>query len=63
MAGNHNSGGARRNAGRKPVEDPKKQLTIYVEGSHIERVGGEEVAREIAVNAVRQSRRRIRKNI
>lgn len=60
MAGNHNSGGARRNAGRKPVDDPKKQLTIGVEISHIERVGGEEIAKEIAINAIRQSRRRVK---
>ncbi len=35
-----NHGGARQGAGRKPVADPKKGITIYVESSIIDANNG-----------------------
>ena len=35
-----NHGGARQGAGRKPVADPKKGITIYVENSIIDANNG-----------------------
>lgn len=45
-------GGARPGAGRKPIDDPKKQLTIYVRKSAIKAVGGPIKARCIATEAI-----------
>jgi hypothetical protein len=45
-------GGARAKAGRKPIEDKKVPLTIYVRQSVIERVGGKDEAKQIATDAV-----------
>lgn len=39
-------GGARKGAGRKPVEDPKVPVTIYVKESIINSLGGIEILRE-----------------
>lgn len=39
-------GGARKGAGRRPVEDPKVPVTIYVKESLINSVGGIESLRE-----------------
>jgi hypothetical protein len=46
-------GGARKDAGRKPVLDKKITLIIYPRTSEIEAVGGKEKAREIALNAIK----------
>lgn len=45
-------GGKRKNAGRKPIDDPKIQLAVYVNSSFIEKVGGAEEARSIAAKAI-----------
>jgi hypothetical protein len=39
-------GGARKGSGRKPAEDPKVAITIYVEGSLVTAMGGVEAVRE-----------------
>ncbi len=39
-------GGARKGSGRKPAEDPKVAVTIYVEGSIVKSLGGIEGVRE-----------------
>lgn len=39
-------GGKRKNSGRKPVEDKKKQVTIYVPDSKIQAHGGLEKLRD-----------------
>ena len=33
-------GGARKKAGRKPIEDKKQQVNLFLEGSLIEQHGG-----------------------
>lgn len=33
-------GGARKNAGRKPIEDKKVQLTLYIRQSDVKKLGG-----------------------
>lgn len=35
-------GGARSNAGRKKLADPKQPITVYVEKSKIENAGGKD---------------------
>ena len=40
-------GGARKGAGRKPVVDPKTGITLYLEASLINKLGGIEAVREI----------------
>jgi hypothetical protein len=35
-----NKGGARKGAGRKPVDDPKLMVPLYVETSIIDALGG-----------------------
>jgi hypothetical protein len=46
-------GGKRKNAGRKPVEDPKTQISIYPLSSEVKLVGGPEAAKELAVKAIK----------
>lgn len=43
MANKKTQGGARSNAGRKPIEDKKIAVTIYVKESVIEKLGLEVV--------------------
>ena len=40
-----NKGGARKGAGRKPVEDPKVMVPLYIESSVIKALGGFEEVR------------------
>ncbi len=40
MAKKPTRGGARKGAGRKPLADPKIPITIYVEGSIVNELGG-----------------------
>ena len=40
MAKKKTHGGARKKAGRKPVEDKKQQVNLFLEGSLIELHGG-----------------------
>lgn len=47
-------GGPRTGAGRKPVDEPKKPITIYVKESSIERHGGEIALKEL-LTAVAES--------
>lgn len=42
MAKKLTHGGARKKAGRKPVEDKKQQVNLFLEGSLIEKHGGKE---------------------
>lgn len=39
-------------AGRKPVADPKVEMRIYPVKSAVDKVGGIEEAKEIAVDAI-----------
>lgn len=39
-------GGPRKGAGRKPAADPKVAITIYVEGSVVQAMGGVAAVRE-----------------
>lgn len=42
-----NKGGARKGAGRKPVEDPKVMVPLYIETSVINELGGFEEVRAL----------------
>ena len=42
MAKKKTHGGVRKKAGRKPVEDKKQQVNLFLEGSLIELHGGKE---------------------
>jgi len=42
MAKKLTHGGARKKAGRKPIEDKKQQVNLFLEGSLIEKHGGKE---------------------
>jgi hypothetical protein len=35
-------GGARKKSGRKPIDDKKQQVNLFIEGSLIEKHGGKE---------------------
>lgn len=39
-------GGKRKNSGRKKTSDPKKQVTLYVKSSIVEKKGGDDVLKE-----------------
>ena len=43
-------GGARKGAGRKPVDDPKMVITLYVKTSIVNAWGGYEEMRETIYN-------------
>lgn len=43
-------GGARARSGRKPVEDKKVAVTFYVRQSVVERIGGMQEAKKLAVH-------------
>jgi hypothetical protein len=45
-------GGARTGAGRKPLPDKKKGLTIYPLQSQIDACGGLEASKEVAMSAI-----------
>ena len=45
-------GGKRPGSGRKPENDKKESLALYVRSSIIETVGGREVARTIATKSL-----------
>lgn len=42
-------------AGRKPVEDPKVQISFYPLKSEVEKVGGKTKSQEIALKAVQRA--------
>lgn len=52
MAQKKQHGGKREGAGRKPADDPKLQLSIYVKTSTVMAAGGEEAAKTVAFNAI-----------
>lgn len=54
-------GGKRKGAGRKAVDDPKKQIAIYPYTSEVVAVGGIEVAKELAIRAIQRKAKNIKK--
>lgn len=54
-------GGKREGAGRPEKKDKKKRLTLYVEDSKIESVGGEQPAKEIAYKAISKEAKKKKK--
>lgn len=54
-------GGARKGAGRKPVDDPKITFTIYPRKSTIEKLGVDS-AKNIAINALERAAKKIKKS-
>lgn len=55
-------GGARKGAGRKPVDDPKMQLSIYPVQSIIDALGIDK-AKEVAINAIYKEAEKLQKNL
>ena len=49
-----NNGGARKGAGRKPIEDPKVQLNIRPQKSLIEKLGGKRKCETIALELLQR---------
>lgn len=47
-------GGARKGAGRKPVEDPKVMVPLYIETSVVNALGGFEEVREACYNFLKK---------
>lgn len=54
-------GGKRKGAGRKPVLDPKQQVTIYPLTSEVDAVGGITVAKELAIKSIQRNAKKIKK--
>jgi hypothetical protein len=54
-------GGARKGAGRKPVDDPKVTLSIYPLKSAVDILGAEK-AKEIAINAIQKAVNKLKKS-
>lgn len=52
-------GGARQRAGRKPVDDPKIQFSIYPLSSIIEKLGKDN-ARAIAIEALEKAAKKLK---
>jgi hypothetical protein len=48
-------GGKRKNSGRKPVTDKKVQVSFYIEGSKIEKLGGLDPFKEKIIAYVERS--------
>lgn len=55
-------GGKRKGAGRKPVDDPKQQLTIYPRLSEVAAVGGIVAAKELAISAIVKKVKNLKKS-
>lgn len=45
-------GGARPRAGRKPIDDKKVAVTVYIRESRIDALGGMEAVKQLAINAI-----------
>ena len=45
-------GGVRQKAGRKPIEDKKKTVSIYIRESIIKKLGGPEIVKELATKYI-----------
>jgi hypothetical protein len=54
-------GGARQRAGRKPVDDPKIQLSIYPLKSIVDKLGTEQ-AKVIAIDALIKAAKKLNKS-
>lgn len=54
-------GGARKGAGRKPVDDPKVTLSIYPLKSAIDKLGADK-AKEIAIDAIYKAAKKIKES-
>lgn len=52
-------GGARKGAGRKPVDDPREALFIYPKTSWLEELGKER-AREVAEKAIEREYKKLK---
>lgn len=55
-------GGKRSNAGRKPVTDPKKGITIYLHQSEIDANGGVEEVKSASVLYLKKRGQKKEKN-
>jgi hypothetical protein len=55
MAKKLTHGGARKNAGRKPVTDKKVQVSFYIEGSKIQKFGGLDTFKEKIIAYIERS--------
>jgi hypothetical protein len=53
-----NRGGARPRSGRKPVEDPKEGLTVYIQKSIIEANGGRDECRDAVIEFLTKAAKR-----
>ncbi len=53
-------GGARKKAGRKPIEDKKQQINLFLEGSLIELHGGKEAVRQKCYAFLREGEKKIK---
>jgi hypothetical protein len=49
-----NKGGARKNSGRKPVEDKKEPITLFINRSVIERHGGADKIKAALIHNIKQ---------
>lgn len=56
-------GGKRSNAGRKPVADPKKGITIYLHQSEIDANGGIEEVKSASVLYLKERGQKKRKKL
>ncbi len=50
-------GGARKKAGRKPIEDKKQQINLFLEGSLIELHGGKEEVQQKCYAFLREGKK------
>jgi hypothetical protein len=51
-------GGARKGAGRKPVDDPREQLFLYPKVSWLDKLGREK-AREVGEKAIEREYKKV----
>lgn len=56
MSNKHKHGGSRSNSGRKPVEDKKIRLTIWIKQSIISANGGLERSKKMCSSILEQQR-------
>ncbi len=51
---NTTHGGQRKNSGRKPSDDPKEPITVFIEGSIIKRKGGKDIVKKKTEKFIRE---------
>lgn len=61
IKGMKGGGGKRANAGRKPKENKKQPISIYVRPSDIETIGGKDAVREVCNDAIDKEVKKKRK--